>query len=112
MTTTEELLALIDRLEVLLERSGLAELEVEAGELGIVLRKPGQLMAGTVPSRRCPPPGRGRGVPTPPTPRTAGPSRPAPMPSRSPMPGPAPTSSSPRSPASTTPRRRPAPRRT
>ena len=40
MTTTEELLALIDRLEDLLERSGLAELEVQAGELGIVLRKP------------------------------------------------------------------------
>ncbi len=48
MTTTEELLALIDRLEGLLERSGLAEIEVEAGELGIVLRKPGQLMAGAV----------------------------------------------------------------
>jgi acetyl-CoA carboxylase biotin carboxyl carrier protein len=50
MTTTNELLALIDLLEDLLDRSDLAELEVEAGELGILLRKPGQLLtsAGTV----------------------------------------------------------------
>ncbi len=57
MTTTEELLALIDRLEVLLERSGLAELEVQAGELGIVLRKPGPLMAGAVAVEALPAPG-------------------------------------------------------
>jgi acetyl-CoA carboxylase biotin carboxyl carrier protein len=43
MITTDELLALIDRLEDLLERSDLAELEVQAGELGILLRKPGEL---------------------------------------------------------------------
>ena len=35
-----ELLALIDRLAVLLERSDLSELEVEAGSTGLVLRKP------------------------------------------------------------------------
>ncbi len=61
MTTTEELLALIDRLEVLLERSGLAELEVQAGELGIVLRKPGQLTAGAVTVETLPVPGPGPG---------------------------------------------------
>jgi acetyl-CoA carboxylase biotin carboxyl carrier protein len=37
------LLALIDRLGALLERSDLIELEVEAGETGIVLRKPSAL---------------------------------------------------------------------
>jgi acetyl-CoA carboxylase biotin carboxyl carrier protein len=36
----ESLLALIDKLGALLEKSELAELEVEAGETGIVLRKP------------------------------------------------------------------------
>jgi acetyl-CoA carboxylase biotin carboxyl carrier protein len=36
----ESLLALIDKLGALLEKSDLAELEVEAGETGIVLRKP------------------------------------------------------------------------
>ena len=35
-----ELLALIDRLARLLERSDLAELEVEAGQTGLILRKP------------------------------------------------------------------------
>lgn len=35
-----ELLALIDRLASLLERSDLAELEVEAGGTGLILRKP------------------------------------------------------------------------
>jgi acetyl-CoA carboxylase biotin carboxyl carrier protein len=35
-----ELLALIDRLATLLERSDLAELEVEAGQTGLILRKP------------------------------------------------------------------------
>jgi len=37
---TTALLGLIDRLGALLERSDLAELEVQAGETGIVLRKP------------------------------------------------------------------------
>lgn len=37
----ESLIALIDRLEPLLERSGLAELEVGTGETTIVLRAPG-----------------------------------------------------------------------
>jgi biotin carboxyl carrier protein len=49
MTSTNELLALIDLLEDLLDRSDLAELEVEAGELGILLRKPGQLTTSAVP---------------------------------------------------------------
>ena len=39
-TSDGELLALIDRLAVLLERSDLSELEVEAGRTGLVLRKP------------------------------------------------------------------------
>jgi len=39
------LLALIDRLAVLLSRSDLAELEVEAGGTGLVLRKPSALIA-------------------------------------------------------------------
>ncbi|MFN8619484.1 MAG: biotin/lipoyl-containing protein [Chloroflexota bacterium] len=39
--TVEELIGLIDRLEGLLERSALSELEVEAGGTALVLRKPG-----------------------------------------------------------------------
>ncbi len=39
-TETAELLQLVDRLESLLERSGLAELEVEVGGTGILLRRP------------------------------------------------------------------------
>jgi acetyl-CoA carboxylase biotin carboxyl carrier protein len=41
---TASLLGLIDRLGSLLERSDLVELEVEAGETGIVLRKPEALL--------------------------------------------------------------------
>ena len=40
---TASLLGLVDRLGALLERSDLVELEVEAGETGIVLRKPAAL---------------------------------------------------------------------
>ncbi|MGA3056520.1 MAG: biotin/lipoyl-containing protein [Candidatus Limnocylindrales bacterium] len=40
---TVALLGLVDRLGALLERSDLVELEVEAGETGIVLRKPAAL---------------------------------------------------------------------
>jgi acetyl-CoA carboxylase biotin carboxyl carrier protein len=40
------LLALIDRLAVLLERSDLLELEVESGGTGIVLRKPAAMAQG------------------------------------------------------------------
>jgi acetyl-CoA carboxylase biotin carboxyl carrier protein len=40
-----ELLALIDRLEALLERSSLTELEVEAGATALVLRTPAALAA-------------------------------------------------------------------
>ncbi|MGH2475947.1 MAG: acetyl-CoA carboxylase biotin carboxyl carrier protein [Candidatus Limnocylindrales bacterium] len=42
------LLRLIDRLSALLERSDLTELEVEAGETGLVLRKPAALSPVTV----------------------------------------------------------------
>ena len=42
------LLALIDRLAVLLERSDLAELEVEAGATGLILRKPSALVGRSV----------------------------------------------------------------
>jgi acetyl-CoA carboxylase biotin carboxyl carrier protein len=48
----QSLLALIDRLTLLLERSELSELEVEVGGTGIVLRKPGAIAvsgAGTGP---------------------------------------------------------------
>jgi len=40
------LLALVDRLALLLERSELTEIEVEAGETGLVLRKPSALRTG------------------------------------------------------------------
>jgi acetyl-CoA carboxylase biotin carboxyl carrier protein len=40
---TASLLGLIDKLSALLERSDLVELEVEAGQTGIVLRKPAAL---------------------------------------------------------------------
>jgi len=40
---TQSLLSLVDRLGALLEKSDLAEIEVEAGETGIVLRKPSAL---------------------------------------------------------------------
>ncbi len=58
---TDRLLALIDRLEDLLDRSDLAELEVQAGHLGIVLRKPGQLVAAleTQAGESAEAPGRG-----------------------------------------------------
>ena len=42
-----DLLALIDRLTGLLERSDLAELEVQVGETGLVLRKPSAIAAPT-----------------------------------------------------------------
>jgi acetyl-CoA carboxylase biotin carboxyl carrier protein len=45
-----ELLALIDRLAALLDRSDLTELEVESGETGLVLRKPSALAPITVAS--------------------------------------------------------------
>jgi acetyl-CoA carboxylase biotin carboxyl carrier protein len=44
-----ELLALIDRLAILLDRSDLTELEVESGGTGLVLRKPSAI-AATVPA--------------------------------------------------------------
>jgi len=44
-----ELLALIDRLADLLERSDLTELEVTSGGTGLILRKPVVVAAGSVP---------------------------------------------------------------
>ena len=44
------LLALVDRLAAVLERSDLTELEVEAGGTGLVLRKPAALVSATVPA--------------------------------------------------------------
>jgi acetyl-CoA carboxylase biotin carboxyl carrier protein len=46
---TESLLGLIDKLSALLARSELSELEVEAGETGIILRKPSALAPTVVP---------------------------------------------------------------
>lgn len=42
------LLGLVDRLALLLERSELTELEVEAGETGLILRKAGALRPGAI----------------------------------------------------------------
>ena len=53
-----ELLALIDRLADLLERSDLSELEVESGGTGLVLRKPPVLAAPAAAGT----PGGGSGV--------------------------------------------------
>ena len=57
MTDTNELLGLIDLLEDLLDRSDLAEIEVQAGDLAILLRRPGQLLAGAVSVEAAPAPG-------------------------------------------------------
>jgi acetyl-CoA carboxylase biotin carboxyl carrier protein len=48
------LLALVDRLAAVLERSDLTELEVEAGGTGLVLRKPAALVAATVAAQAAP----------------------------------------------------------
>jgi acetyl-CoA carboxylase biotin carboxyl carrier protein len=48
-TADASLLALIDRLTMLLERSELAELEVEVGGTGLVLRKPGAIAVPAAP---------------------------------------------------------------
>jgi acetyl-CoA carboxylase biotin carboxyl carrier protein len=44
------LLALVDRLAVVLERSDLIEIEVEAGGTGLVLRKPAAIAIASVPA--------------------------------------------------------------
>ena len=49
-----DLLALIDRLAGLLERSDLTELEVESGGTGLVLRKPVAVAAATVAAAAAP----------------------------------------------------------
>ena len=60
---TRSLLSLVDRLGALLEKSDLVEIEVEAGETGIVLRKPAALApavvatAPAVPADPAPAPG-------------------------------------------------------
>ena len=48
-----ELLGLIDRLAVLLDRSDLTELEVESGGTGIILRKPVAAATAARPPRRA-----------------------------------------------------------
>jgi acetyl-CoA carboxylase biotin carboxyl carrier protein len=50
------LLRLIDRLSGLLERSDLTELEVEAGETGLILRKPAAIAVATTPVTPTAPP--------------------------------------------------------
>jgi acetyl-CoA carboxylase biotin carboxyl carrier protein len=45
---TPELIELIDRLEKLLNESELSELEIEAGQTGLLLRKPGALAEGAL----------------------------------------------------------------
>jgi acetyl-CoA carboxylase biotin carboxyl carrier protein len=47
----DSLLAILDRLTGLLERSDLTELEVEAGGTGLILRKAGALAPTTVPAQ-------------------------------------------------------------
>jgi acetyl-CoA carboxylase biotin carboxyl carrier protein len=72
---TASLLGLVDRLGAMLERSDLVELEVEAGETGIILRKP----AALAPAQAAPAvvPGPAEAAPAPP----AAPEAPAPSPS-------------------------------
>jgi acetyl-CoA carboxylase biotin carboxyl carrier protein len=53
------LLRLIDRLAALLDRSDLTELEVEAGETALVLRKPAAIAATVVPAATTAAPGDG-----------------------------------------------------
>jgi len=55
-----ELLALIDRLEELLLRSELAELEIEAGATGLILRSPAALAASTAAGAGAPASGPAR----------------------------------------------------
>ena len=50
-----ELLALIDRLAALLERSDLSELEVESGGTGLILRKPQAIPAAAAAAVAAPP---------------------------------------------------------
>ena len=45
---TRSLLSLVDRLGALLEKSDLVEIEVAAGETGIILRKPAALMPSVI----------------------------------------------------------------
>jgi acetyl-CoA carboxylase biotin carboxyl carrier protein len=52
-----ELLALIDRLAELLDRSDLTELEVESGGTGLILRKPTAIAAAPVPAAPAAAPG-------------------------------------------------------
>jgi acetyl-CoA carboxylase biotin carboxyl carrier protein len=59
---TASLMGLIDRLTALLERSDLDELEVEAGQTGIVLRKPSALHVAAVPGPVTPAAADGAGV--------------------------------------------------
>jgi acetyl-CoA carboxylase biotin carboxyl carrier protein len=57
------LIELIDRLEALLNASELSELEIEAGDTTLVLRKPGALAQGAAPAAAVPADGAA-GVPS------------------------------------------------
>ncbi|HET7727899.1 MAG TPA: acetyl-CoA carboxylase [Candidatus Limnocylindrales bacterium] len=59
--TDATLLALVDRLAALLDRSELSELEVESGGTGLVLRKPVAVAAPVPMVTAVPPAGRGAG---------------------------------------------------
>ncbi len=76
------LLALVDRLAILLERSDLTELEVEAGGTAILLRKAGALATAAAPSMPDAPAGPRSGDAAAPVPG-GGPTGGAPAPSRS-----------------------------
>jgi acetyl-CoA carboxylase biotin carboxyl carrier protein len=67
-----ELLALIDRLAELLDRSDLTELEVESGGTGLILRKPTTIAAGPVPAAPAATPATGSDGPAAGEPSTAG----------------------------------------
>jgi acetyl-CoA carboxylase biotin carboxyl carrier protein len=71
------LLALIDRLAALVERTELTELEVRVGATGLVLRKPAAIAAVSIPAAPLSVPGTGAPAEAPPsdgaTPREAGP---------------------------------------
>jgi acetyl-CoA carboxylase biotin carboxyl carrier protein len=71
---TASLLGLIDKLSGLLERSELVELEVEAGETGIVLRKPAALAPLVVETAAPTPAAAGAAVAPAATPAEAAPS--------------------------------------
>jgi acetyl-CoA carboxylase biotin carboxyl carrier protein len=71
------LLRLIDRLSGLLERSDLIELEVEAGETGLILRKPTAIAAAVAPAAAAVATGPAEGAGASPATTDVAPSRPS-----------------------------------